>query len=119
MFLPDRLRAVWEEVSAGRLSRGAAAVEQERQLDAYRTEWSRALLYDGEQNLRTSLLQEVATYYGMTDLAEVEQRCAHAVEMMRHEWEANINPRKRASIESFYQSATMIYDLMGWHSLRD
>ena len=37
----------------------------------------------------------------------------------RHEWEKKIDPGQRASIESFYESAIMVYDLMGWHSLQD
>lgn len=39
---------------------------------------------------------------------------------MRTEWEGGVQPdQPGASIERFYQSATHIYDLMGWHSLRD
>ncbi len=119
MLLPDRLRTVWTEVDAGRLSVEAATTEQERQLSAYRSEWERALLMDHEADLRTSLLREVADYYKVADVKEVERLCSGAVEAMREEWEQHIDSTKRASIESFYQSATMVYDLMGWHSLRD
>jgi 2-polyprenyl-3-methyl-5-hydroxy-6-metoxy-1,4-benzoquinol methylase len=119
MWLPDRLQIVWREVEAGRLNVAAATAEQERQLEAYRVEWRSALLLNNERDLRTSLLREVADYYNLTDLTEVERLCSGAVDAMRHEWEQQIDPHQRASIESFYQSATMIYDLMGWHSLRD
>ncbi len=119
MLLPDRLREVWGEVDAGRLSREAAFAKQEQLLDGYRTAWRNALLVDGEVDLRTSLLREVATYYNIGDLAEVERRCSSAVNTMRHAWEEHIDPSQRASVESFYQSTTMVYDLMGWHSLWD
>lgn len=119
MLLPDRLREVWGEADAGRLSREVAFAEQELLFDSYRTAWHDALLMDGEVDLRTSLLREVAVYHDIDDLAKVECRCSGAVETMRREWDENINPRQRVSIESFYQSATMVYDLMGWHSLRD
>src|SRR5713101_1913485 len=105
MLLPDRLREVWGEADAGRLSREVAFAEQERLFDSYRTAWRTALLMDGEVDLRTSLLREVAVYHDIDDLAKVECRCSSAVETMRREWEENIDPRQRVS--------------MGWHSLRD
>lgn len=77
------------------------------------------MLWNKETDLRTSLLREVAQYYGIADLAEIERRCTGAVSAMRREWHEHIDPHRRASVESFYQSATMVYDLMGWHSLRD
>jgi len=119
MLLPDRLCTVWDEVATGQRSREQAAQEQERLLGEYRTEWRYALLWNTETDLRTSLLREIAQYYGIADLAEVERRCSDAVETMQHEWHEQIDPQQRASIERFYQSATMVYDLMGWHSLRD
>jgi 2-polyprenyl-3-methyl-5-hydroxy-6-metoxy-1,4-benzoquinol methylase len=119
VLLPDRLRQLWDEAEAGRLSRETAAAEQERLLEAYRGQWRAALLLDGEIDLRTSLLREIATCYGLADLGEIEQRCNDAVAAMRREWEERIDPDQRASIESFYQNVTMVYDLMGWHSLRD
>jgi len=119
MLLPDRLREVWGKADTGHLSREAACAEQEQLLDGYRAQWRGALLCDGEADLRTSLLQEVAAYYNLADLAEVERRFSNAVETMRHEWQEQIDPHQRVSIESFYQNVAMVYDLMGWHSLRD
>jgi 2-polyprenyl-3-methyl-5-hydroxy-6-metoxy-1,4-benzoquinol methylase len=119
MWLPDRLRSVWAEVDAGRRTVGSASTEQERELGAYRDAWERALLLGPETDLRLSLLREVADYYQISDVMEVERLCSGAVDAMRREWEQRIHPTERASIESFYQSATMVYDLMGWHSLRD
>ena len=119
MLLPDRLRTVWNEVDTGRRTNEQATDEQERLLKEYCTTWSQALLLGNETDLRTSLLQEIARFYGVADLAEIERRCTTAVTDMRDEWHEHINPQQRASIESFYNSATYIYDLMGWHSLRD
>lgn len=119
MLLPDRLRKVWSEADAGRLSRVDAAAEQERLLDVYRAQWREGLLCEGATDLRTSLLREIAAYYGIPDLGEVELRCSRAVATMRCEWEENIDSHQCSNIESFYQSRTMVYDLMGWHSLRD
>lgn len=118
MLLPDRLRRVWEEADRGQRTREHAAAEQERMLGEYQTLWSHALLRGSETELRTSLMREVAAYYAIADLAEVERRCKTAVEDMRDEWHERIDPQQRASIESFYDSATYIYDLMGWHSLQ-
>lgn len=119
MLLSDRLRTVWEEVDRGHRTREQAVHEQERLLGEYQATWTRALLQSNETDLRTSLLREVAAYYRISDLSEVERRCTSAVETMRDEWHEHIDPQQRASIESFYNSATYIYDLMGWHSLRD
>lgn len=119
MLLPDRLRELWGEVTAGRLSREAFAHEQERLLEIHCAEWQSALLCNGETELRTSLLREIAAYYGISDLAEVERRCACAVDTLRHEWQEGVDPHQRASIEGFYQSPTIVYELMDWHSLRD
>lgn len=118
MYLPDRLRALWHGVEAGRSAAHNAQTEQERLLGDYQTQWTAALLQPNEADLRTSLVREVARYYGIADLAEVERRCTSAVGDMRNEWHERIDPQQRASIESFYDSATYIYDLMGWHSLQ-
>jgi methylase of polypeptide subunit release factors len=119
MLLPDRLRELWGGVTEGRMSPEAFASEQEQLLEIYRADWQKALLSDGETDLRTSLLREVAAYYGNSDLAEVEHRCACAVDTLRHEWQGGVDPWQRASIESFYESPSMVYELMDWHSLRD
>lgn len=119
MYLPDRLRALWHEVEAGRNSAHYAQTEQERLLDEYRTIWTRTLLSGQETDLRTSLLREIAVYDSLPELAEVERRCSAAVEVLGGEWHDHIDPQRRESIESFYESTTYIYDLMGWHSLRD
>jgi 2-polyprenyl-3-methyl-5-hydroxy-6-metoxy-1,4-benzoquinol methylase len=119
MLLPDRLRELWKDVDAGRMNAEQFAQVQEQELDDYRAEWRNALLENGEMDLRTSLLSEVAHYYGLPDLAEADRRCSSAVDTLRNEWHERVDPQQPASIEKFYQSAATIYDLMGWHSLRD
>ena len=118
MYLPDRLRALWREVETGSSSAHLAQIEQQQQLDQYRMLWTQALCSQ-ETDLHASLLQEIATFYGLTDLAEIDRRCRSAVGDMRDEWHSHIDAQRRESVESFYNSATYIYDLMGWHSLRD
>lgn len=78
-FLPDRLIESREEVTAGRLTQEDFSHQHERLLADYQSTWRRALLREGETDLRTSLLREVATYYDISDLAEVERRCNDAV----------------------------------------
>jgi 2-polyprenyl-3-methyl-5-hydroxy-6-metoxy-1,4-benzoquinol methylase len=118
MFVPDRLRELWSDVEAGRLSAEAFMQEQERLLGRYRGEWERALLEGPDTGLRTGLLREMAAYAN-TDVDEIERRCSGALADLRGEWEREVDPRQRASIERFYESATTIYELMDWHSLRD
>jgi hypothetical protein len=92
---------VWGEVTAGRLRKEAAVVEQERLLDMYRERWCTALLYEGEEDLRTNLLREVAIYSGVADLTEIEHRFNAAVDTMRREWHETVDPGQQVSIEIF------------------
>jgi len=118
MLLPDRLRELWGECEAGRLTAEQCTETQERLLGEYRERWRRALLESPQTDLRASLFGEVAAYANQS-VAETEQRCADALAGMRREWEAQVDPARRESIERFYESQTTIYELMEWHSLRD
>jgi 2-polyprenyl-3-methyl-5-hydroxy-6-metoxy-1,4-benzoquinol methylase len=117
MFLSDRLRKVWSEVSTGHRSQESALAEQERLLEGYRHEWRDALLGTGEIDLRTSLLREIGAYYDIADLTEVERSCTRAVATLRDEWRRTVDVRQRGSIEKFYESPTTVYELMDWHAL--
>jgi SAM-dependent methyltransferase len=88
-------------------------------LEPYRIEWRKALLCDGETDLRASLLKEVGAYYHVSDLADIDRSCDLAVDTLRSEWVRTVDARQRSSIESFYESATHIYDLINWHTVRD
>ena len=119
MLLPDRLAGLWRNVEASHLSREDFVQEQERLLGLYRLEWERALLCNGETDLRTSLLHEVACYYGISDITKTEYRCDLAVDTLKREWKTKVDLGEHFSIELFYESPTHIYDLINWHSLKD
>jgi 2-polyprenyl-3-methyl-5-hydroxy-6-metoxy-1,4-benzoquinol methylase len=118
-LLPDQLMESWDEVTTGRRTEKDFAREQQRWLDDYRSRWFHALLRDSEADLRTGLHREIAAYYDISDLAEVERRCRNAVLDLKREWRENVNSGQRSSIDYFYESPTIVYELMEWHSLTD
>jgi SAM-dependent methyltransferase len=119
MLVPDRMAEFWQRVEAGQMSSEDCVREQERLLEPYRAEWEKALLREGETDLRTSLLKEVALYYRVSDLTAIDRSCNLAVETLTAEWKTTVDPRQRSSIESFYDAKTHIYDLINWHTLQD
>ena len=118
MRVPDRLRQLWSDVEAGRISREACVREEGRLLDGMRAQWEQALVESPATDLRSALLGEVAAY-AKADLDETERRCSGALAALRDEWQREVDPKRRVSVERFYESATTIYELMDWHSLRD
>jgi SAM-dependent methyltransferase len=118
MLMPDRLRKLWDEVASGAITHEAFSQEERRLLDGYRAEWTRALVARGETDLRAGLFAETALY-SRRDPNEIVALCDEALATLRREWEGGVDPGKRSSIEAFYESPTTIYELMGWHSLRD
>jgi len=119
MLVPDRMAQLWQRVEAGQMSPEDCVRQQELLLEPYRAEWTKALLWNEETDLRASLLKEVATYYQVSDLADIDRSCDLAVDTLKSEWEETVDSRQRSSIESFYETKTHIYDLMNWHTLRD
>lgn len=119
MLVPDRMARLWQSVEAGQMTCEDCLREQERLLEPYRVEWKKALLCEGETDLRTSLLKEVGAYYHVSDLTEVDRSCDFAVDTLNSEWKTTVDPWQRSSIESFYETKTHIYDLINWHTLRD
>ncbi len=119
MLVPDRMAKLWQRVEAGQMSPEDCVREQEVLLEPYRIEWKKALLCDGEAELRNSLLKEVGAYYHTSDLTEIDRSCNLAVDTLKSEWKTTVDPRQRSSIESFYETKTHIYDLINWHTLRD
>ena len=118
MLVPDRMTELWQRVEAGKMSSADCVREQEQWLEPYRAEWKKALLSQGEIDLRTSLLKEVADYYSLSDLAEIDRSCNCAVDSLKSDWHTTVDPRQRSSVESFYENKTHIYDLINWHTLR-
>jgi len=119
MLVPDRMAELWQRVEAGEMSSADCVREQEYLLEPYCLEWKKALLCQGETDLRASLLREVAHYYNVSDLAEIDRWCSRAVDTLKSDWHAMVDPRHRSSIEDFYEIKTHIYDLINWHTLRD
>ena len=119
MLVPDRMAKLWQRVEAGQMSPEDCVREQEVLLEPYRIEWEKALLCDGETELRNSLLKEVGAYHHTSDLTEIDRSCNLAVDTLKSEWKTTVDPRQRSSIESFYETKTHIYDLINWHTLRD
>jgi 2-polyprenyl-3-methyl-5-hydroxy-6-metoxy-1,4-benzoquinol methylase len=119
VLVPDCLAELWQNVAAGQMSPEDYVREQEQLLEPYCAEWKNALLYDGQTDLRASLLTEVAAYYHVSDSADIDRLCDSAVDTLKSEWEKTVDARQRASIESFYETKTHIYDLINWHTLRD
>src|SRR5438132_6402117 len=57
---------------------------------------------------------------GCADMAEIQRQCVHAEATLKDEWQAQVDPDDRQSIEQFYDaSQATIYELMWWHTLRD
>jgi 2-polyprenyl-3-methyl-5-hydroxy-6-metoxy-1,4-benzoquinol methylase len=119
-LLPDQLKALWQAVDQKQLTIEAFTSEQERLLAAYRQTWEQALLLEGHEGLSESLLAELGSYMQCADMAELQQRCMHAVATLKGEWHAQVEPGNRHSIEQFYDaSQATIYELTWWHTLCD
>jgi 2-polyprenyl-3-methyl-5-hydroxy-6-metoxy-1,4-benzoquinol methylase len=119
-LLPDQLKALWHAVDQKQLTVEAFMSEQERLLAAYQGAWEQALCLEGHQDLQASLLAELGAYTHCDNTAEIQRRCVHAVTTLKGEWQAQVDPADRQSIEQFYDaSQTTIYELMWWHTLCD
>ena len=119
-LLPDQLQALWQAVDQQQLSVEAFTSEQERLLAAYRQTWEQALLLEEYKGLSESLLAELGAYMRCTDMAEIQRQCVQAVATLKGEWQAQVDPGDRQSIEQFYDaSQATIYELMWWHTLCD
>ena len=94
--------------------------EQDRLLAVYRQTWEQALLLERYKGLSESLLAELGSYMRCADMAEIQRQCIHAVATLKAEWQAQVDPGDRQSIEQFYDaSQATIYELMWWHTLCD
>ncbi|HSF31953.1 MAG TPA: methyltransferase [Candidatus Tectomicrobia bacterium] len=119
-LLPDQLKDFWQAVVRNEHTAEEYTEEYDRSLAAYRQTWERALILDGHQDLRESLLAELGRYTQCSDVAEVQRRCVHAVADLKREWENTVQPADLRSIERFYdESQAMLYELMWWHTLSE
>lgn len=119
-LLPDRLKRLWARVDAGLLTPTSAFEEQERLLDEHRVVWTRALLREGQADLKQSLLGELAEYLGEDDVSALEQRCRNVGTQLKDDWHRTVEPGDRSSIERFYDASQgYLFDLTWWHTLED
>lgn len=119
-LLPDQLKVLWQQVDQQHLSVEAFMREQERLLAAHRHVWEQGLRLREHQDLSASLLGELGLYTGCADMAAIQRQCLQAVATLKGEWQAQVDPRDRQSIEQFYDaSQSTLYELMWWHTLRE
>ena len=117
-LLPDILKDLWHTVDENHFTVEQFYFEQERLLDDYRRTWKQALVLEGHQDLKESLLGELGSYLGCEDLAEVERHCMHGSKNLEDEWHDRVDPTDKQSIEEFYdKSQPALYELVWWHTL--
>jgi SAM-dependent methyltransferase len=128
LLLPDRLAELWRRIEAGERPESDYEPLKEQWFGEYRATWADALITDGggkggdggHSDLTQSLLAELGRHVGVADLAEMERRCRTAPDELAKEWDAWVDQRDRASVESFYdRSRAEIYGLLWWHTLRE
>ncbi|MDQ3009564.1 MAG: class I SAM-dependent methyltransferase, partial [Acidobacteriota bacterium] len=118
-LLPDQLKAAWQAVEAQLLTAEEFDARQQMWTEEYRQIWQKALLLDGQSDLKASLVAEIARFSGES-VEQVEQRCKGAVNVIADEWNAQVSADSPESVEHYYdQSEGYIYDLMWWHGLHD
>jgi SAM-dependent methyltransferase len=117
-LLPDRLKELWGRVERKQLTVADAEYQQGRLLDEYRAIWTQALILEGQQDLRQSLLSELAAYLGCVDPAELESRCKDATRALSDDWRRMVDPADTRSIDRFYdQGQGYLLELTWWHTL--
>ncbi len=116
-LLTEILRDLWEAVEKQNITSEQYLHEQQRLVDGYRQIWTRALLVEGFDNLRHSLLSELSAYLGC-DLAEVERRCRFGSKEVENEWHTRVGEKNDgATVERFYdQTQAYLCDLIWWHA---
>src|SRR6266853_3150475 len=117
-LLPDRLKELWGRVERKQLTVADAGYQQERLLDEYRAIWTQALILEGREDLRQSLLSELAEYLGCVDLAALESSCKDATRALSDDWRRMVDPADTKPIERFYdQGQGYLFELTWWHAL--
>jgi len=117
-LLPDQLKELWRCVDRGQLTREEFTREQERLLGGYRERWEEALLTGGHTDLESSLIGELALYFGHDESEHTRLQCSDALANVKGEWDKAVDPGDRRSVERFYdESRAMIYELVWWHTL--
>jgi 2-polyprenyl-3-methyl-5-hydroxy-6-metoxy-1,4-benzoquinol methylase len=119
MLLPDQLKALWQRVEQQELSRDEFQSEHDRLLATYRDIWQGALCQETRLDLPESLLAELGAYLH-EDAAEIRRRCLRSLASLRDDWERQVVPGDRRSVEQYYDaSQTLLYELTWWHTLSE
>ena len=117
-LLPSRLKALWAEAAAGRLTNEECWARQQEEIAKYAPVWAEALLLPGESDLKHSLCLELSRLEGCDDLAAVERRCRGAMLQMKEDWNARFREDNEDFVVKYYdQSPHYVYELMWWHTL--
>ena len=119
MLLPDQLKALWQHVEQQELSQDEFQSEHDRLLATSRDIWQGALCLEPHRDLPESLLAELGAYLH-EDAAEIQRRCLHALASLKDDWERQVVPGDRRSVEQYYDaSETLLYELTWWHTLSE
>jgi SAM-dependent methyltransferase len=119
-LLPDLLMDLWQTVDERHFTGYQFYIEEQRLIDAYRRIWGDALIVEGRRDLKESILWELGSYTGCSDLHEIERRAREATSTAKREWEDNVRVEDRRSVEQFYDETQInIYELMWWHALEE
>jgi mycofactocin glycosyltransferase len=117
-LLPDILKELWQTVDGRQFTGAQFYLEQERLLDDYRATWKQALVLEGHQDLKESLLWELGSYLGCQDLGEIERKGQAAMTTAKQQWGCSVDPRDRQSVEQYYEeSQAAMFELVYWHAL--
>ena len=117
-LVPSRLKALWAEAEAGRLTTEEFSAQERELIRGYAEIWADALLLPGEQDLKRSICVELGNLVGCDDLAEIERKCQSALHDMRDQWNAEVKKGDAEGTLTYYdKTAHYSYELMWWHSL--
>ena len=117
-LVPSRLKALWAEAEAGRLTTEEFSAQERELIRGYAEIWADALLLPGEQDLKRSICVELGNLVGSDDLAEIERKCQSALHDMRDQWNAEVKKGDAKGTLTYYdKTAHYSYELMWWHSL--
>ena len=118
--LAPRLKALWAEVEAGRLTIEQGYARQQEWIGGYAEIWADGLLLPGENDLRRSILIELGNLESCDDLAEIESRCRSAMLKMKEEWNVGFREGDAEFVVNYYDKSTNYpYELMWWHTLAE
>jgi mycofactocin glycosyltransferase len=117
-LVPSRLKDLWAEVEAGRLTSEQGYARQQEWIGGYAEIWADALLLPGENDLKHSICVELATLEDCDNLDEIERRCRSAMLKMKEEWNVGFREDDADFTTKYYdKSPHYPYELMWWHTL--